>query len=159
MVQGGACYNANANAADFHKASLNFHYPQFACMPGRVWKTQQTEWHQDVSALPQAIFVRAQLAKVQCFSLLAQARLRIRHALAHNLAPGVVGLGFSGGCVFCEMPNGVEQVTGLKACFAIPLTRQGHVVSVVVFYSRWGALARLRHDRAVWMPGGVAAGM
>jgi len=113
----------------------------------------------DVSALPQAIFVRAQLAKVQCFSLLAQARLRIRHALAHTLAPGVVGLGFSGGCVFCEMPNGVEQVTGLKACFAIPLTRQGHVVSVVVFYSRWGALARLRHDRAVWMPGGVAAGM
>jgi hypothetical protein len=69
MVQGGACYNANANAADFHKASLNFHYPQFACMPGRVWKTQQTEWHQDVSALPQAIFVRAHLAKV---SLLPQ---------------------------------------------------------------------------------------
>lgn len=64
MVQGGACYNANANAADFHKASLNFHYPQFACMPGRVWKTQQTEWHKDVSALPQAIFVRAHLAKV-----------------------------------------------------------------------------------------------
>ena len=34
------------------------------------------------------------------------------------------------------------QVTGLKACYAIPLTRQGHVVSVVVFYSRltmWGA--------------------
>jgi hypothetical protein len=28
------------------------------------------------------------------------------------------------------------QVTGLKACYAIPLTRQGHVVSVVVFYSR-----------------------
>jgi hypothetical protein len=64
MVQGGACYNANANAADFHKASLNFHYPQFACMPGRVWKTQQTEWHSDVSALPQPIFVRAELAKV-----------------------------------------------------------------------------------------------
>ena len=64
MVQGGACYNANANAADFHKASLNFHYPQFACMPGRVWKTQQTEWHQDVSSLPQPIFVRAELAKV-----------------------------------------------------------------------------------------------
>lgn len=90
IVQGGAYYNANANAAEFHKASLNFHYPQFACMPGRVWKTQQTEWHQDVSSLPQAIFVRAQLAKV----------------------------------------------TGLKACYAIPLTRQGHVVSVVVFYSR-----------------------
>ena len=54
IVQGGACYNANANAAEFHKASLNFHYPQFACMPGRVWKTQQTEWHQDVSSLPQA---------------------------------------------------------------------------------------------------------
>lgn len=66
MVQGGACYNANANAADFHKASLNFHYPQFACMPGRVWKTQQTEWHQDVSSLPQPIFVRAELAKVCC---------------------------------------------------------------------------------------------
>jgi len=64
MVQGGACYNGNENAADFHKASLNFHYPQFACMPGRVWKTQQTEWHEDVSALPQPIFVRAQLAKV-----------------------------------------------------------------------------------------------
>jgi hypothetical protein len=28
------------------------------------------------------------------------------------------------------------QVTGLRACYAIPLTRQGHVVSVVVFYSR-----------------------
>ena len=66
MVQGGAYYNANANAADFHKASLNFHYPQFACMPGRVWKTQQTEWHKDVSTLPQAIFVRAALAKVVC---------------------------------------------------------------------------------------------
>jgi hypothetical protein len=31
---------------------------------------------------------------------------------------------------------GAGQVTGLKACYAIPLTRQGHVVSVVVFYSR-----------------------
>eukprot|EP00961_Rhodomonas_salina_P138875 1868668-Rhodomonas_salina.1 len=90
MVQGGACYSANSNASDFHKASLNFHYPQYACMPGRVWKTQQTEWHQDASALPMSIFVRAELARV----------------------------------------------TELRACFAIPLCRQGHVVSVVIFYSR-----------------------
>ena len=107
MVQGGACYNANANAADFHKASLNFHYPQFACMPGRVWKTQQTEWHQDVSALPQAIFVRAQLAKVQCVSLESRRRgCRFGaplHTLCQNRWSGVAG-GGSVSCVFCEMP-------------------------------------------------------
>ncbi|KAJ1464594.1 hypothetical protein T484DRAFT_1868559, partial [Baffinella frigidus] len=45
MVQGSAFYSATANAVDYHKASINFHYPQYACLPGRIWKTQQTEWH------------------------------------------------------------------------------------------------------------------
>lgn len=62
--QGSAYFAANANAMDYHKASINFHYPQYACLPGRIWKTQQTEWHRDVSSLPQPIFVRAELARI-----------------------------------------------------------------------------------------------
>ncbi len=33
-------------AANFHRASLNFQFPQYACVAGRVWKTMKCEWHQ-----------------------------------------------------------------------------------------------------------------
>ena len=116
MVQGGACYNANANAADFHKASLNFHYPQFACMPGRVWKTQQTEWHQDVSSVPQPIFVRSELAKVcRICTMLCAVTYKLGKSTARTDAVSCRCVGFfapkrTGGTGMCVVWSGLDLV-------------------------------------------------
>ncbi|MGB3494148.1 MAG: ATP-binding protein [Elainellaceae cyanobacterium] len=57
-----AWYSKAAHLADFRKASETFTFPPGFGIPGRVWCSKQTEWHQDVSKESTTTYLRAQLA-------------------------------------------------------------------------------------------------
>ncbi|MBD2020892.1 PAS domain S-box protein [Leptolyngbya sp. FACHB-36] len=57
-----AWYSKTNRLEEFRRQSEAFTFPPGVGIPGRVWKTKQTEWHQDVSIEASTTFIRAQLA-------------------------------------------------------------------------------------------------
>lgn len=57
-----AWYGAGENLVRFRRQSETFTFPLGVGIPGRVWQSKQTEWHQDVSQESSATYLRSQLA-------------------------------------------------------------------------------------------------
>jgi len=62
MECSSAWYSKTESLADFRRQSQSFVFPPGVGIPGRVWHSKQTEWHQDISAESDIIYLRAQLA-------------------------------------------------------------------------------------------------
>jgi len=46
----------------FRKLSKEFTFARGVCLPGRVWSSQQPEWQEDVSLIPEVMFLRCHIA-------------------------------------------------------------------------------------------------
>lgn len=57
-----AWYSTTDRLTEFRQQSETLTFPLGAGIPGRVWLSRQTEWHQDVSAVSDTIYFRAKLA-------------------------------------------------------------------------------------------------
>lgn len=57
-----AWYSATERLTEFRQQSEALTFPPGVGIPGRVWRSKRTEWHQDVSAASDTIYFRAKLA-------------------------------------------------------------------------------------------------
>ena len=57
-----AWYSKTDRLTEFRQQSQTFTFPPNVGIPGRVWISKQTEWHQDVSTETDSTYVRSQMA-------------------------------------------------------------------------------------------------
>ena len=57
-----AWYSKSDRFQDFRQRSESYTFPMGIGIPGRVWSSRKTEWHQDISLEANTIYLRVQLA-------------------------------------------------------------------------------------------------